>query len=397
MAAMNKLTSSSIKSMPAGKYNDGGGLWFFKRTDGGAQWFVRVTIHGRRREMGVGAFPDVSLKEARLAAEQARALIRQGIDPIKDRERAKREQAKNLHILTEVAVDAFESKKSELKGEGKAGRWFSPLELHVLPKLGEVPVTEIDPTDIKQTLLPIWKTKAETAKKALNRLNIVIQHADSLGLNVDLQVVERARRLLGKQDHVAKHIPAMPYAEVPTFFASLDEGSVTHLALRLLILTAVRSYPLRFIRVEQISDGIWTIPAAAMKGRRGKTEEFRVPLSDAALEIVEAAKQLSRDGYLFPSVRKGVISDATMARLMERRELTARPHGFRSSFRDWIAETQSVPYEAAELCLGHSVGGSVERAYRRTDYLEQRREIMQRWAGHVIGVEASQEVNHFDF
>lgn len=384
MRGLNKLSSSSLKKIPAGKYNDGGGLWFVKRPDGGGQWVLRVTVHGRRREMGLGAFPDVSLKEARDAAAGARLLKRQGIDPIKERQRLKREHERNLHVLADVAADAFEVRKAELKGDGKAGRWFSPLELHVLPKLGQVPIGEIDQIDIRNTLAPIWNKKAETARKALNRLNIVMQHADSLGLAVNVQAPDRARNLLGKQEVEPKHIPALAYVDVPYFFASLDEGSTTHLALQLLILTAVRSFPVRFMHVDQIQGDIWTIPAASMKGRRGKTQDFRVPLSDAALDVIEKSRTLSRDGFLFPSIRKGVISDATMARLMERRGMVERPHGFRSSFRDWIAETQNVSYEVAEMCLGHAVGGKIERSYKRTDFIAQRRSVMQSWSDFVV-------------
>ena len=142
-----------------------------------------------------------------------------------------------------------------------------------------------------------------------------------------------------------------------------------HLALRLLILTGVRSGPLRFLRLDQIEGDVWTIPGENMKGRVDATPDYRVPLSTEALATIEQAKPLAREGFLFPSVRKGVISDATMARLMERRQMEARPHGFRSSLRDWIAEATEAPHEIAETCLGHVVGGSVERAYRRTDYL----------------------------
>jgi integrase len=153
----------------------------------------------------------------------------------------------------------------------------------------------------------------------------------------------------------------------------------------LLILTGVRSGPLRHLREEQIDGDVWTIPGEMMKGRRDATADFRVPLASEAQKVIDQARPLARNGFLFPSIRKGVISDATMSRLMERRQMDARPHGFRSSLRDWIAETTDTPHEIAETCLGHVVGGSVERAYRRTDYLEQRRVLMERWAQHVTG------------
>ncbi|GGE20587.1 integrase [Primorskyibacter flagellatus] len=383
--ALNRLSAAALKTAPVGKHADGGGLWFVKRQDGGAQWVLRVTAHGKRREMGLGAFPDVSLRDAREAADKWRAVTRNGKNPIKERQRAKREAARNMHMLADIALDAFESRKAELKGDGKAGRWFSPLELHVLPKLGKVPVAEIDQRDIRDTLAPIWHDKADTAKKAMNRLSIVMRHAAALGLEVDLQATEKAKALLGKQRHTVTNVPAMNWRDVPAFYQSLGD-SVTELALRLLILTAVRSYPIRFIHVDQIDGDVWTVPAAAMKGRLGATSDFRVPLSTEALRVIAEARKFARDGFLFPGLRKGVISDMTMTAFMDRRGLAERPHGFRSSFRDCTAEATNTPREVAETCLGHVSGGAVERAYRRTDYLEQRTAIMGRWSAWLTGL-----------
>lgn len=195
----NKLSATGVKNAGPGKYSDGGGLWLHKRPDGGAQWVLRVTIHGRRREMGLGSLVHVSLKEAREAAERWRGVARSDVDPIKERERRKREASRNLHTLNDIALDAFESRKAELKGDGKAGRWFTPLELHILPRLGKVPVPDIDQKDIRDTLAPIWHEKAETARKALNRLAICLRHAAALGVEVDLQATDKARALLGAQ------------------------------------------------------------------------------------------------------------------------------------------------------------------------------------------------------
>jgi integrase len=387
--SLNKLSAAGAKSAGPGKHSDGGGLWLIKREDGGGQWVLRVTIHGRRREMGLGSLSEVSLKEARDSADKWRTVTRSNVDPIKERERQRREAAKKLHILREIAEDAFESRKAELKGDGKAGRWFTPLELHILPKLGKIPVGEIDQTDIRDTLAPIWHTKADTARKAINRLSICLRHAAALGLEVDLQATDKARALLGKQRHTAANIPALPWQDVPAFYATLSDGTVTHLALRLLILTGARSGPLRFLTEDQIEGDVWTIPAEAMKGIKGTTTDFRIPLSDEALAVIHKARAHARGGFLFPSVKKGVISDATMARLMERAKLAARPHGFRSSLRDWIAETTSTPHDVAETVLGHTVGGKVERSYRRTDFLDQRKKLMEKWASHVLGARGS--------
>ena len=385
MRAINRLSAKAVSALGAGKYNDGAGLWLVKSDAESGKWVLRYTVHGRRREMGLGTIRSVSLKEVRQTAERWRAELRNGNDPIKQREKEKREAAGNLHLLKDIARDAFESRKAELKGDGKAGRWFTPLELHVLPRLGNVPVSDIDQTDIRDTLAPIWHDKADTARKAMNRLNICLKHAAALGLDVDLQATMKARALLGKSRHKPQNIPAMNWKDVPAFYSSLDDGSATQLALKLLILTGVRSNPLRHIHEDQIEGDVWTIPAEAMKGRKDATSDFRVPLSKEALKVIDEARRISRDGFLFVGARRGVISDMAMAKHMERAGLEARPHGFRSSLRDWLAEATDAPHDVAETILGHVVGGSVERAYRRTDFIDQRRALMERWAQHVTG------------
>jgi integrase len=385
MRATNRLSSQFVKTAPVGKHCDGAGLWLVKRDDGGAQWVQRVTVHGRRREMGLGGFPALGLADARKVAERWRNVASAGRDPVKEREaeeRAARREDISLAVLT---ADAFESRKAELKGDGTAGRWLSPLTLHVLPKLGRVPVTDLDQRDIRDTLAPIWHTKADTARKAMNRLSIIMKHAAALGLDVDLQATEKAKALLGKSRHVSKNIPAMAWADVPSFYASLEEPTLTHLALRLLILTGLRSAPLRTIRLDQIEGDVWTVPAEGMKGRKGATEAFRVPLSHEAQHIINLARPHARNGFLFPNTRGGVISDMTLSRMMERRGLDARPHGFRTSLRTWLAEATDAPHEVAEAMLAHVVDGGTVRAYRRTDYLEQRRALGERWADHVTG------------
>jgi integrase len=386
MRAKNRLTSSFIRTAPVGKHCDGAGLWLIKRDDGGAQWVQRVTVHGRRREMGLGGYPALGLADARKLSERWRNVAAAGRDPIKEREAEERVARREDITLAILTADAFETRKAELKGDGTAGRWLSPLTIHVLPKLGKVPVTDLDQRDIRDCLSPIWHTKADTARKAMNRLSIVFKHAAALGLDVDLQATEKAKALLGKSRHVAKNIPAMAWADVPGFYASLDEPTLTHLALRLLILNpGVRSTPLRTLRLDQIEGDVWTVPAEAMKGRKGATVDYRVPLSPEAQRIIDLARPHARNGFLFPNTRGGVISDMTLSRHMERRGLEARPHGFRTSLRTWLAEATDAPHEVAEAMLAHVVDGGVVRAYRRTDWIEQRRALAERWADLVTG------------
>jgi integrase len=386
MRAKNRLSAGFIRTAPIGKHCDGAGLWLIKREDGGAQWMQRVTVHGRRREMGLGGFSSLGLANARKLSERWRSMAAVGRDPIKEREaeeRAARREDISLAVLT---ADAFEVRKAELKDDGKAGRWLTPLTLHVLPKLGKVPVTDLDQRDIRDTLAPLWHTKADTARKALNRLSIVLRHAAALGLDVDMQATGKAKALLGKSRHVTKNIPAMAWADLPAFYASLEEPTLTHLALRLSILNpGVRSKPLRHLRLEQIEGEVWTVPEGDMKSQKGKAPAYRVPLCKEAQRIIALARPHSRNGYLFPNTRGGVISDMTLSRLMERRGLEARPHGFRSSLRTWIAETTDAPHEVAEAMLSHVTDSAVVRTYRRTDFLEQRLALTERWADHVTG------------
>ncbi len=379
----NKLTSQTIKSLSAGKFSDGEGLWLVKYENGNGKWFLRYTIYGRRREMGLGAFPTVTLKEAREAASKWRLLVRDGKDPISERDKLSASGKLNMSLLQEIALDAYESRKAELREDGKSGRWFSPIRNHILPRLGKMPVSQISQLEIKDTLSPIWHSKAVTARKALNRLNICLRHAAALGLEVDLQATEKAKILLGKQRHKPQNIASIHWKDVPQFYQSLNQGSITELAMKLLILTAVRGKPIRFINLEQINDDVWTIPFDLMKGRLDATEDFRVPLSTQALEIINQAKPFARDGFLFPSKVKGVISDNTLGKFMARLGLKERPHGFRSSFRGWVAEATSTPFEVAETCLAHSVGNKSSQSYQREDFLEQRKSIMNKW-GHFL-------------
>jgi integrase len=338
---------------------------------------------GQRREMGLGGVRDVSLKEAREYAEQYRRMARDGIDPIRERRQRKAAMLRPENNLKDIAHEAYEARKSQLKGDGKAGRWFSPIDKHVLPKLGRMPVEEITARDVKDALAPIWHTKAETARKAANRLQIVIKHAAAMELNVDIGVVEKAKQLLGRPRHTPQNTPSMSWRDAPAFYQSLEEPTITHLALRLLMLTGSRSMPIRFAHVDQLKDDVWIIPAANMKATVGKARDFHIPMSAEALSVWQTATQFARDGFLFPGTRKGVISDATMSRLMERRELEARPHGFRSTLRTWLTDQTDASYEVGETILAHQVGTKVHRTYQHSDILEQRRPYMEQWANYL--------------
>ncbi|WP_271950314.1 tyrosine-type recombinase/integrase [Ruegeria faecimaris] len=395
--SLYKLSAAKVRSAGSGKHSDGGGLYLY-RLNTGDQWVFRFTYSGKRKEMGLGGYPGVTLAQAREMADAYRGIVKRGGNPIEVRNAEKAEavanqiandpMAREKRLLKNIAPLAFEARKAQLKDDGKAGRWYSPIKTHILPTLGEKPVEDVTGTAIADALRPIWHTKTDVARKALTRLKACLSYASAKKYEVDRHAIEDARELLGKQVHKAKNIPSMNWRDVPAFYQSLDGGGTVQLALQLLILTGLRSRPIRFAKTNQIDNNVWTIPAEMVKGPRGKTDDFRVPLSNEALRIVDKAREAARDGYLFPGVRKGVISDASMSRHMERLELEARPHGFRASFRTWADEATSTDYEIKETAIGHKVGSAVSRAYQRSDYIDQRLLLAERWAAHVTGKKA---------
>ena len=384
MAAEKKLSDRQIKNAPPGKLYDGGGL-ICRKSESSIKWVYRFSLNKKQHDMGLGTYPQVTLAEARLLRDENRKLLANGLNPIHERDRANSQAQEYDHTFASLLSLTFEAKKAELKEDGKAGRWLSPLSIHVLPKLGHRNVESLNQMDFHNLVKPLWHTKHETARKALNRIGIVLKYAAAMGLDVNLNAVPLAKELLGKSNHQPQSVPALHWKDVPEFYQSLDQASPTHFALRLLILTASRTKPIRFMQLSQINEDLWTVPAENMKGRKGKTSDFRIPLSAEAQKVIELAKSFERGGYLFPGIRKGVISDATMERHMERRGLTARPHGFRSSLETWLADCTDVSYEEQRAMLGHSIGDAVYRAYQRSDLLQRRRETAERWANFVTG------------
>ena len=329
--------------------------------------------------MGLGSYPDVSIGEAREHAAAARKQLRKGVDPIEERQ-ARRSKPKRMSVR-EAIDSCFQSRQAELKGDGLAGRWMSPLENHVIPKIGKTPVEDVDQHTLKTILEPIWHSKASTAAKAANRMNLVLKHAAALGLNVDLQATMKAKALLGKQRHVSKHVPSMPYQDAPAFYRFLRAKEArTALAMRFLMLTAARSGEVRHARWDEVENDVWTIPASRTK----QGAEHRIPLSPQALSVLEIAKQSSSTGLIFPSQRGRPLADPMMSKFMKDNGYNARPHGFRAKFRSWAEEQTDAEWEVKEMSLGHSVGSKVERAYQRSDLIQKRSQLMLAWSDHLV-------------
>lgn len=384
---MAKLTDARVRAAKPGKHADGGGLYLQVRRSGTRDWSLRIMVKGHRFEMGLGAYPMITLEEAREEALKWRKVAKQGGNPIAERAMEQESARAVQTTLAEAIHAAFEHRKGGLKDDGKAGRWMSPLSTHVLPKLGSRPIAGITKRELVELIEPIWREKHPTAHKLLDRLGYAYRHAHSVqDIGLDPGLIPAVRAALPEHTHETNNIPAMDWTDVPAFYASLvNETSTGKLALRLLILTVVRSSPVRFARTEQfdLQRKVWTVPGANMKGARGKTADFRIPLSNEALEVVKTALPFALNGFLFPGYRGRPTSDMTMSRLMERANVAARPHGFRSSFSTWCAETGKDPL-VSESALAHEIGNKVSRAYRRTDLLEQRRRLLDDWAAHVV-------------
>ena len=378
MTKINGLTQLSARSLGPGKHFDGQGLMLVKQRKETGKWIVRLMVGGRRREMGLGRWPDVSIAEARQRAADARRQLRDGIDPVAERQ-AQRNTSKRLTVA-EAVQQCFEARQAELKRDGEAGRWLSPLSIHVIPKIGKTAIEDVDQHLIKKTMEPIWHEKASTARKAIGRLNLTLKHAAALGLDVDLQAVMKAQALLGKQRHEVTHIPALPYQEAPQFYRWLTKQDfVSAFALRFLILTVARTSEVRFATSAEVLDDVWTLDP-----KRTKTGiVHRVPLSAEARKVIDDRIVIDGSEYLFPSPRGKAMSDATMSRMMEREGMTARPHGFRATFRTWVEECTEAAYEVKETALGHQVGSDVERAYQRSDLLDKRRVLLEQWASFL--------------
>ena len=293
MPPRHKLGAVGIKPAAPGKHCDGGGLWPHKRDDGGGQRIFRFTFRSRRRDMGLGGLQSVGLKQARDLADQARAAIARGLDPTQEREQLEREARRMGTTLSEIAASALEARKAELKDDGVAGDWWGPLWLYVLPTLGDIPVSDITQHDFVGVLSPILHTTADTAKKALTRVGIVLKHAAALGIDEDIQAVEKARALRGKTRHVVTNLASVPWRTIPKLYralCALDAGTV-ELALRLLILMGSRSGPIRYIHLDQITVGVWTSPGVGMKGKLGEVDDWTRPgkAKSGALHIFRAS------------------------------------------------------------------------------------------------------------
>ncbi len=367
---------------------------------GARSWILRVKIGDKRRNIGLGGYPDVPLAAARDRAREARQKIWDGIDPIEERRshraQALAEQLRGLSFAD--AVDRYlDNKLAEFGNDKHRKQWMSSFSNYALPALGKMAVSEICVQDVLRALEPIWLDKTETASRLRGRIEAVLAWATVAGHRSGDNPARWKGNLdaiLPKPGKIAQvnHHPALALADAGAWFAELSNrtGTATR-ALEFMALTAGRSGEIRGALWDEIDldQRLWRIPASRMKAK----QEHRVPLTRSAMTLLEAIERHVGSGFVFPAARGGMLSDAALSACMKRIYVAsgeryvdrrtgrpAVPHGLRSTFRDWAAERTDYPREMAEIALAHKVGSDVERAYRRSDMLEKRRAMMEEWA-----------------
>lgn len=366
---------------------------------GSRSWVFRYQVGRRRRDMGLGSYPSVTLAEARERARDARTKLSMGIDPI-EHVRALRSKllAEQRSAITfdEAAKKYVEAHEHGWKNAKHAQQWRNTIETYASPVMGKMLIRDIGMPQVLQVLEPIWRDKTETASRLRGRMDVVFDWAIAHGYRTQLSparwngLLDKVLPAPGKVAKVGHH-RALPYADLPDFMLALraHEG-VGSAALQFLILTACRSGEVRGARWSEfdMDARVWTIPAERMKA--GK--EHRVPLSPAAIAIVEHQRLNRFSDLVFPSPNRSkgewresaMLSDMTLSAVLRRMEVEAVPHGFRSTFRDWCAEQTDYPNEVAEMALAHTVSNKVEAAYRRGDLLQKRYRLMDDWAKYAM-------------
>ncbi len=366
---------------------------------GARSWTLRAVVGGKRRDMGLGNYPSVTLAMAHAKARDARELIRQGIDPIQRQQAAQSAlRAAMAEALTfkECAEAYIKAHQEGWKNAKHRQQWTNSLSQHAYPVLGELTVRDVKLPQVLAVLEPIWTTTNETASRVRSRMELVLDWATARGLRDGLNPARwrgHLDKLLPKPSKVTtvEHHPALPVGDVGAFMVRLREAQGTGArALEFAILTAARSGEVRGATWAEIDTEAktWTIPAARMKA--GK--EHRVPLTAEALELLKSQTRMPGTDLVFPAPRGGQLSDMTLAAVLRRMGVPAVPHGFRSTFRDWASERTNYPRDAAEMALAHAIGDKVEAAYRRGDLFEKRRLMMADWAKFLARVEKKGEV-----
>ncbi|QHD65740.1 tyrosine-type recombinase/integrase [Sphingobium yanoikuyae] len=402
---MGKLTTIAIKNAKAGRHADGDGLYLLVKPTGGRSWLLRVQYDGKRRDIGLGSV-DLSprkpgadpvedipilerrvltLAEAREKGAILRRLAKAGRDAVAERDKDRRSSR-----TFEDAAKAYKSSMAGTWSKPHGDRFINSLTEHIFPHIGAKSVDQIDAASMRDALVPIWTIMPVTAGKLRQRVAAVLNYSNSEGWRPTEAPLRALSFMLGERP-TGGNYPAMPFEDVPAFMAELADDTETmgKLALRFLILTGARSGEVRKTTWAHIDlDGqLWNRPAEIMKGRKAKAHS--VTLNDQAIAILRRVAELGTadpDAFVFPNSKGQAMSDMTISKIMRDKGLDYVPHGFRSSFRDWSAERMpSIPDPVAEAALAHVVPDKVIAAYKRTTFIQLRRELLDAWGRYVAG------------
>ncbi|WP_106640868.1 tyrosine-type recombinase/integrase [Allosphingosinicella vermicomposti] len=382
--AVKNLTTPGLHFVGGGRVP---GLALQVLPTGGRSWVLRIMIGGKRRDMGLGGYPEVTLAEARDAAEAARKQVRANVDPIKIRAAEKaaiRAHAGKTMAFQDAALAFIQANEGSWRNDKHRQQWRNSLETYAYPIIGKMSLGDIELPHILKILEPIWESKTETATRLRGRIEQVLDWGTVRGFRDGLNPARwrgHLDKLLAKPKKLAKvkHHAALPWADIGAFMPKLRKAEgMGARALEFAILTACRSGEVRGATWAEIDldAAIWTIPAERMKA--GKPHS--VPLSDAVVAMLKALPRMAGTNYVFPAPRGGQLSDMTLTAVLRRMDLNVVPHGFRSTFREWAGESSGHPREVIEHALAHQLADKAEAAYQRGSLFPKRVKLMQDWA-----------------
>ncbi len=383
------LTDIVVRQLnQTGRYTDDQikGLHLWIKASNQKYWIFRYTINGKRQNMSLGAYPEISLKQARQRAIKARNDINAGVNPITEKKdsKAQNQAIKNQVLFKDFALNYIATMQPRWSNPKHAAQWVSTMKTYAFPEIGNLRLDEIDSTHIQKILSDIWTTKPETAARVRGRIERILSSATVTkyrqGMN-PAQWKGYLEHLLPPTPKSTKHHEALSYREISSFIASIRESErVSALALEFTILNAARTGEVINAKREEVEGDIWTIPANRMKARK----EHQVPLGKRSLELIEIAKSLDKDSVFLFSNKGRPLSNMTMLLLTRKFAPNKTVHGFRSTFRDWVAEETEHSPEVAEKALAHTITSQTEAAYRRGNLIERRRRLMTDWESYCL-------------
>lgn len=386
---LNLLTDAELRGNTPATLHDGEGLYLM-RTETSASWVLRYTVRrtGKRMKMGLGPYPVISLRRARELAAESRSLAAEGIDP-----RQRRRDDARQGVTVEAAITAyFESRRASLKGDGVAGRWWSPITTHVIPKIGQRGLADLTVDDVVEAFGDLWREKTPTCIKIFTHLEGTLMHASAKDTRVDINLIEKAKKVLGPAATRGKkkHHRALAYKDIATMYKEIPDDTVHGQAFRFYLLTLPRTGLVTGLPWSELNlnDALWEIPWERDK----EGNDFTMPLTDPALAILRWSRRtLNHEKYVFPNpkaLKNPTIHSNTFLNWTKANGWDTSGHGLRATFATWSQEEEICSRDIADICLQHKIKGEVERAYNRSELIRQRRAVLNKWAEYITSEDA---------